>query len=86
MKLTDGKRTVEITMQEWDGSQWGLDWSLDFFEAGNLEHNEETDAYTVEDVEYCIEQAMDWKNNTGDNADDLESFDPDDRLVNVDEL
>lgn len=44
-------------MQEWDGSQYGLDWSLDFFEAGNLEYNEETDTYTVEDVVYCIEQA-----------------------------
>ena len=86
MKLTDGKRTVEITMQEWDGSQWGLDWSLDFFGAGNLPYNEENDTYTVEDVQYCIEQVNDWKSNTGDNADDLESFDPDDRLVNVEEL
>lgn len=86
MKLTDGKRTVEITMKEWNGEEWGEDWSLDFFAAGNLEYNEENGAYTVEDVEECIEQANDWKNNTGDNADDLESFDPDDRLVNVDEL
>lgn len=66
MKLTDGKRTVDITMQEWDGSQWGLDWSLDFFEAGNLEYNEETNTYTVGDVDYCIEQANDWKYNRGD--------------------
>lgn len=86
MKLTDGKRTVEITMQEWDGSQWGPDWSLDFFEAGNLEYNEETNTYTVEDVDYCIEQANDWKYNTGDNADELEDFDPENRLVDVEEM
>lgn len=36
MKLTDGKRTVEIIMMEWDGNRWGLDWSLYFFVAGKL--------------------------------------------------
>lgn len=86
MKLTDGKRTVEITMAVWKGEEWGEDWSMDFFEAGNLECNEETNIYTVESVEECIEQANDWKNNTGDNADELEDFDPEDRLVNVEEL
>lgn len=82
MKITDGKKIAEITMQEWDGSQWGLDWSLDFFEAGKLPYNEETDTYTVENVDYCIEQAVDWKYNRGDCAEEW-CVDPEDRLVKV---
>lgn len=34
MKLTDGKRTVDIIMMEWDGNRWNPDWSMDFFAAG----------------------------------------------------
>lgn len=36
MKLTDGKRTVEIIMMEWNGNRWNPDWSMDFFAAGKL--------------------------------------------------
>lgn len=62
MKLTDGKTTVEITMKMWDGNSYGPDWSHDFFEAGNLEKDEETGAYIVEDVEYCVSVVEDWQN------------------------
>lgn len=62
MKLTDGKMTVEITMKMWDGNSYGPDWSHDFFEAGSLEKDEETGAYIVEDVEYCMDAAEDWQN------------------------
>lgn len=79
MTLTDGKRTVEIIMMEWDGKRWVLDWSMDFFEAGKLA-DDEAGASIVEDVYYCIEQAMDWKYNRGDCADEAE-VDPEDRLV-----
>lgn len=81
MKLADGKRTVEIIMMEWDGNRWGLDWSLYFFVAGKLA-DDKTGVYTVEDVYYCIEQAMDWKYNRGDCADEG-YVDPEDRLVKV---
>lgn len=70
MKLTDGKKTIEITMQEWDGKQYKPDWSNDFFESGSLpkiwiaQINE--NAHKVEDVDYCIEQAKDWANYQGD--------------------
>ena len=37
-----------------------------FFEAGGLEYDKDKDAYIVEDVDYCIDYAMDWKNGTGD--------------------
>ena len=62
MKITDGKKTVDITMHMWDDFA-GLspDWSADFFMAGSLPYDEETDTYTVEDVDYCIDQANDWK-------------------------
>lgn len=79
MKLTDGKRTVEIIMMEWNGNRWNPDWSMDFFAAGKLA-NDKTGVYTVEDVYYCIEQAMDWKYNRGDYIDEAE-VDPEDRLV-----
>lgn len=70
MKITDGKKTVNIRMMTWEGSGYSPDWSLDFFEAGGLPYDEEKDVYTVENVDYCIEQAEEWKNtNTGFNGD-----------------
>lgn len=66
MKITDGKKTVEIKMQHWNGSGYDPDFSEEFFEAGGLEYDEEADAYKVEDVDYCIDQATDCKNCTGD--------------------
>lgn len=58
MKITDGSRTVEIRIQRWNGSGYDPDWSVDFFEAGSLPYDEETDTYTVEDVDYCINMAQ----------------------------
>lgn len=29
-RLTDGTRTAEITINEWDGSEYTPDWSNDF--------------------------------------------------------
>ena len=57
MKLTDGKKTVEIKIQRWNGSGYDPDWSNDYFSAGSLPYDEETDTHTVEDVDYCIEMA-----------------------------
>ena len=65
-RLTDGKRTVAITMTVYDGSHYTPDWSHDFFCTGSLPYDENTDAYFVPDVSYCIEQAEDWKNSEGD--------------------
>lgn len=79
MKLTDGKRTVDIIMMEWDGNRWNPDWSMDFFAAGKLA-NDETGASIVEDVYYCIEQAMDWKYNRGDYIDEAE-VDPEEKHI-----
>jgi hypothetical protein len=82
IRLTDGNITAEIVMNNWDGNGWTPDWSLDFFGAGGLEYNDETDTYKVEDVEYCIEQARDWQNAIGDFLED-DDIDTSDRNVEV---
>lgn len=66
MKITDGKKTVEINMLIWTGSGYTPDFSTDFFDAGGLPHNDEADVYTVPDVYYCIDQALDWRDSRGD--------------------
>lgn len=57
MRITDGKRTVEIKIQRWNGNGYDPDWSIDYFCAGSLPYDEETDTYTVPDVDYCIDMA-----------------------------
>lgn len=57
MKITDGKKTVEIRIQRWNGSGYDPDWSLDYFCAGSLPYNEETDTFTVDNVDDWIEAA-----------------------------
>ena len=71
-RLFDENKTVEITMRDWDNNTntATLDWGNDFFEVGGLEFDEEREAYKVNDVDYCIEQAADWMNCEGDFRDD----------------
>lgn len=86
-RFTDGKKTVEISMKVWDGSQYGPAWERDFFDVGGLPYDEETDTYMVEDVDYLVDQANDWHDGTGDYQDDFEGdpgHTPDDRAVWVD--
>ena len=82
-KLTDGNRTVEITMCNWTGSGYTPDWSNDFFVVGTLPYDDESNAYRVPDVDYCVDQAMDWQRGVGDYYDDVVP-DVDDRWVDVD--
>ena len=87
MKMTDGTRTVEITMRKWTDHGYTPDFSNDFFDAGGLplvwiEHLN-AEVYKVDDVKYCIDQAMDWQASKGDFQDD----DPDEyNIVFVDDL
>lgn len=84
-RLTDGNKTVEITMNNWTDNGYTPDWSADFFEVGCLQYIEELDAYQVKDVDYCVDQAMDWKNNTGDYIDyDADPEEVENRTVDVD--
>ncbi len=57
MKITDGKKTVKIEIKRWNGSGYDPDWSNDYFVSSTLPYDEDTDTYTVEDVDYCIEMA-----------------------------
>lgn len=70
MKMTDGKKTVEITMKVWNDYNTGYspDWSNDFFNAGILPYDEDEDFFIVDDVDYCIEQAEEWEAEDGNNA------------------
>lgn len=71
-RLTDGKRVVEITMTRWTGNGYEPDWSNDFFAVGSLPYIGDVNAYCVEHLDYCIEQALDWKNAIGDFAEDAD--------------
>ena len=85
VRLVSGNRIVEITMQTWTGTEYTPDWSRDFFEVGNLKYDEVLEAYEVEDIDYCIDQAMDWKNKEGDFYGE-EDVDGVERSVDVDEI
>lgn len=76
MILTDGKQYADITIRTWnDAAQcYSPDWSNHFYDAGNLNHHHEIEydydnvstAFNVDDIDYCIEQAMDMANGRGD--------------------
>ena len=84
-RLYDGNKTVEISMSNWTDNGYTPDWSADFFDVGCLPYIEEIDAYQVKDVDYCVDQAMDWKNNTGDYIDyDADPEEVDTRTIDVD--
>jgi len=89
MRLTDGTRLVEITMNLWDEDrqQYGADFAGEFF-ADVERHLYRLDAWLVEDVQYCIDYANDWAEGKGDfmeEADDPEVVNGN-RCVDVDEL
>lgn len=69
IRLIDNSKAVEISIREWDeeNTQYGPDWSADFFEVGGLKTVDDPEfAYIVEDVDYCIEQANDMVAGIGD--------------------
>lgn len=64
MKLTDGKKTIEITIRRFDGTNLGPDWAEEYF--FDASYDRETDSYTVDDVDYCVDMAM--SNNPDEGA------------------
>lgn len=66
IRLTDGKRVVEISMMTWTGFGWSPCWAADFFVVGTLEENEDLEAFEVQDLDYCLNEAQDWENGIGD--------------------
>lgn len=88
-RLTNGTKTIEITLTTWTGNGYEPDWSADFFSVGSLPYNDELDAYVVDDVDYCVEQANDWASAIGDFRDDRDYLDDeaiDNRTVFVEEV
>lgn len=84
-RLTDGTRTIEIYMGEWTGTGYSPDWAYEFFQDGHAKYIEEEDAYLVQDIDYCIDQALDCKYGVGDyRPDNGEPVDPDKLTVIVD--
>lgn len=44
--FTDHKRTVDLKLQNWDGDNWSPDWSLDFWNVGDLKNlNDDSDVW-----------------------------------------
>lgn len=84
MKVTDGKRIVDIRMCVWDPErcQYSPDWSNDAFGSGNMEYIPELDAYRVEDVDDAIDFAQDWSMGRGEF---YEEEDTDNNVVFIDE-
>lgn len=73
VRLIDNNKAVEISIREWDeeSSQYGPDWSADFFEVGGLKTVDDPEfAYIVDDVDDCIEYANDMVAGGGDFAGD----------------
>lgn len=67
MYLTDRTRIIKIEMRVWKDGGYMPDWSNDFFESGCLPYDEDIDASVVDDVDYCIEQAQEWEDESDDN-------------------
>lgn len=67
MKVIDKSgRKAEIEICKWELTGWGADMSEDIFDAGTLEYIEEEEAYEIDDCDYLLECANDWKNGKGD--------------------
>lgn len=69
MKMTDGEKTIEITMKVWNDflDSYGFDFSYDFFDAGVLSLTDDQGAYIVGDVDYCLCAALEWEAENEDN-------------------
>lgn len=76
-------RIIEIRMCRWNGSGYDPDWEQDFFAVGDLQYDDEKEAYIVDDVDYLVDYANDWKNNTGDFA--IDDSDKGDEYIFIEE-
>lgn len=68
-RLVDkNRKLLDIQMAVWAGDGWGLDWSEDFYNVGDLEYDADpfVQAYKVDNVYDALEAAQDWSENVGD--------------------
>lgn len=68
IRLTDGYATVTVEMKTWDERNqcYTPDRAPEFFDVGGLPIEPSTQAYKVEDVNYCLDQARGGMLHTGD--------------------
>ena len=68
IRLTDGYATVSVEMKTWyERNQcYTPDRAPEFFDVGGLPIDPSTQAYKVEDVNYCLDQARDSMLHMGD--------------------
>lgn len=67
MLITNGKKTVEVTLREWEGLRYSADYAADVFVDGYMEYNVENDCYITHDMEsflYMIDDCI--NENWGD--------------------
>ena len=62
-RFTDYNTILELEMRYFDEKtlNWSSDWSADFYEVGNLEYDEDLDAYVVDDNQYLVEVGLQWQ-------------------------
>ena len=68
IRLTDGYATVTVEMKTWDERNqcYTPDRAPEFFDVGRLPIDFETQAYKVDDVNHCLDQARDSMLHMGD--------------------
>lgn len=68
IRLTDGYATVTVEMKTWDERNqcYTPDRAPEFFDVGGLPIDYFRQAYVVEDVNYCLDQARDSILHMGD--------------------
>ena len=85
-RITDGKKTIGLSMRIYEYGNWSPDLSQDWLVTGLLQYDDESESYildcTIEDV---IDGAMLWKYHSGDfEGCGKPSEDPDDFGVWID--
>ena len=70
-RFTDYNTILELEMRFFDDktSRWSPDWSADFYDVGNLEYDEDLDAYIVDDNQYLVEVGLQWQDYTWEDDD-----------------
>ena len=66
IRMTDGKFTIEITMAVWQENGFSPCWVNDFFDVGRLPMDD-TGAYIVPDLYYCLDMAKEWEQEDENN-------------------
>lgn len=69
MKITDGKRTVEVLMKEWDPVEqgWQPDATRDLLIDSSFVYDAINEVYTVPSVQDVLDYCQEWEDEDPDN-------------------